>query len=194
MAGGEERLRAGAAAVQTDGQEHHAGRRLRRRPGHQGRQPDHRRADHRGGLGSAGLRVESRCRSGPVREALMGGFASSRILEVHGDRMIKRTFDPASASRCTRRISTWRCRAQNRLASRCPTRHRRRSSFPPALPMATPDSIIPAWSRRWSRGRPCGGMTCLRCPPSASIPASGPCSGPQRLMRPCRDCRAERPD
>ena len=26
--------------------------------------------------------------------ALMGGFASSRILEVHGERMIKRTFDP----------------------------------------------------------------------------------------------------
>lgn len=29
-----------------------------------------------------------------VREALMGGFASSRILEVHGERMVKRTFDP----------------------------------------------------------------------------------------------------
>ncbi len=29
-----------------------------------------------------------------VREALMGGFASSKILEVHGDRMVKRTFDP----------------------------------------------------------------------------------------------------
>ncbi|MBL5903697.1 2-hydroxy-3-oxopropionate reductase [Serratia fonticola] len=29
-----------------------------------------------------------------VREALMGGFASSRILEVHGERMIKRTFEP----------------------------------------------------------------------------------------------------
>lgn len=29
-----------------------------------------------------------------VREALMGGFAGSRILEVHGERMIKRTFDP----------------------------------------------------------------------------------------------------
>lgn len=29
-----------------------------------------------------------------VRQALMGGFASSRILEVHGERMIKRTFDP----------------------------------------------------------------------------------------------------
>jgi 2-hydroxy-3-oxopropionate reductase len=29
-----------------------------------------------------------------VREALMGGFAASRILEVHGERMIKRTFAP----------------------------------------------------------------------------------------------------
>ena len=29
-----------------------------------------------------------------VRQALMGGFASSKILEVHGDRMVKRTFDP----------------------------------------------------------------------------------------------------
>ncbi|HVS57424.1 MAG TPA: 2-hydroxy-3-oxopropionate reductase [Casimicrobiaceae bacterium] len=32
--------------------------------------------------------------AGRVRQALMGGFASSRILEVHGDRMVKRTFDP----------------------------------------------------------------------------------------------------
>jgi 2-hydroxy-3-oxopropionate reductase len=29
-----------------------------------------------------------------VRQALMGGFASSRILEVHGERMIRRTFEP----------------------------------------------------------------------------------------------------
>ena len=29
-----------------------------------------------------------------VREALMGGFASSKILEVHAERMIKRTFEP----------------------------------------------------------------------------------------------------
>ncbi|MDX6807404.1 2-hydroxy-3-oxopropionate reductase [Terrihabitans rhizophilus] len=29
-----------------------------------------------------------------VREALMGGFANSRILEVHGERMVKRTFNP----------------------------------------------------------------------------------------------------
>lgn len=29
-----------------------------------------------------------------VRQALMGGFAASRILEVHGERMVKRTFQP----------------------------------------------------------------------------------------------------
>ena len=29
-----------------------------------------------------------------VRQALMGGFAASRILEVHGERMVKRNFDP----------------------------------------------------------------------------------------------------
>jgi 2-hydroxy-3-oxopropionate reductase len=29
-----------------------------------------------------------------VRQALMGGFASSKVLEIHGERMVKRTFDP----------------------------------------------------------------------------------------------------
>ena len=29
-----------------------------------------------------------------VRQALMGGFAASRILEVHGERMVQRTFNP----------------------------------------------------------------------------------------------------
>ena len=29
-----------------------------------------------------------------VRLALMGGFAASRVLDVHGDRMVKRTFNP----------------------------------------------------------------------------------------------------
>ncbi|MDQ8021326.1 MAG: 2-hydroxy-3-oxopropionate reductase [Moraxellaceae bacterium] len=29
-----------------------------------------------------------------VRQALMGGFANSRVLEVHGERMVKRTFNP----------------------------------------------------------------------------------------------------
>lgn len=34
------------------------------------------------------------CDPAKVRQALMGGFASSRILEVHGERMINRTFAP----------------------------------------------------------------------------------------------------
>ena len=29
-----------------------------------------------------------------VRQALLGGFANSRVLEVHGERMIQRTFNP----------------------------------------------------------------------------------------------------
>ncbi len=43
-----------------------------------------------------GLLLASRAGADPakVRQALMGGLASSRILEVHGERMIKRTFNP----------------------------------------------------------------------------------------------------
>ncbi len=43
-----------------------------------------------------GLLFAARAGADPakVREALMGGFAGSKILEVHGLRMIERTFDP----------------------------------------------------------------------------------------------------
>lgn len=43
-----------------------------------------------------GLLFASRAGADPakVREALLGGFAASRVLEVHGDRMIKREFKP----------------------------------------------------------------------------------------------------
>jgi 2-hydroxy-3-oxopropionate reductase len=34
-----------------------------------------------------------------VREALMGGFAHSRILELHGKRMIERAFEPGAPAR-----------------------------------------------------------------------------------------------
>lgn len=48
------------------------------------------------GAVAEGLLFASKAGADPakVREALMGGFASSKILEVHGERMIKRTFDP----------------------------------------------------------------------------------------------------
>ncbi len=38
-----------------------------------------------------------------VREALLGGLASSKILEVHGQRMIDRTFDPGFRIRLHRK-------------------------------------------------------------------------------------------
>lgn len=43
-----------------------------------------------------GLLFASKAGADPakVRDALMGGLATSRILEVHGERMIQRTFDP----------------------------------------------------------------------------------------------------
>ena len=43
-----------------------------------------------------GLLFASKAGADPVkvREALLGGFASSRILEIHGERMIKRDFEP----------------------------------------------------------------------------------------------------
>ena len=43
-----------------------------------------------------GLLFASKAGADPakVRQALMGGLATSRILEVHGERRIKRTFDP----------------------------------------------------------------------------------------------------
>jgi 2-hydroxy-3-oxopropionate reductase len=43
-----------------------------------------------------GLLFASKAGADPVkvREALLGGFASSRILEIHGERMIKRVFEP----------------------------------------------------------------------------------------------------
>lgn len=42
------------------------------------------------------LLLASRAGADPsrVRAALMGGFASSKILEVHGERMVRRAFDP----------------------------------------------------------------------------------------------------
>ncbi len=41
-----------------------------------------------------------------VRAALMGGFAASRILDVHGERMIKETFDPGFRIRLHRKDMT----------------------------------------------------------------------------------------
>ena len=68
-----------------------------------------------------------------VRQALMGGFASSRVLEVHGERMIKRTFDPGLPHRAASEGSepgVGQC-AQDGVSA-CPTPLPRRSCSMPA--------------------------------------------------------------
>ncbi len=47
-----------------------------------------------------GLTLAERCGVDPakVREALAGGFAASRILELHGERMLKGSFEPGGRS------------------------------------------------------------------------------------------------
>lgn len=40
------------------------------------------------------LAAKAGCDPSRVRQALMGGFAASRVLEVHGERMINRSFNP----------------------------------------------------------------------------------------------------
>ncbi len=51
------------------------------------------------------LTLARKCKVDParVREALLGGFAQSRILEVHGKRMIEKTFQPGFRIRLHRK-------------------------------------------------------------------------------------------
>jgi 2-hydroxy-3-oxopropionate reductase len=46
-----------------------------------------------------------------VKEALAGGSAASRVLDVMGERMVRRISPPASRPACITRISVWCCGA-----------------------------------------------------------------------------------
>ncbi len=86
-----------------------------------------------------------------VRQALMGGFASSRILEVHGERMIKRTFDPGFRIELHQKdLNLALSSARSRSGSRCPIPRRRRSFSTPAQRTAARRGTIPRWCGRWS--------------------------------------------
>jgi 2-hydroxy-3-oxopropionate reductase len=76
-----------------------------------------------------------------VRQALMGGFASSRILEVHGERMIKRNFAPGFRIALHQKDLNLALAGSRRpaTASSCST---------PSSPPAAPPSITPAWCKR----------------------------------------------
>ena len=114
-------LRAGQAAVRTDGQEHHAGRRQRRRPDLQGRQPDHRRAEHRRRRRSAAVCQQGRRRPGqgaPGADGRLCGLAhpgsawrthdQAHLQPGFSDRAAPEGFGPG-AGRCAKRWA-WRCR------------------------------------------------------------------------------------
>ncbi len=61
---------------------------------------------HRGRLRSAAFAKRAGADPAKVRAALMGGFAASRILEVHGERMVKETFEPGFRIRLHRKDMT----------------------------------------------------------------------------------------
>jgi 3-hydroxyisobutyrate dehydrogenase-like beta-hydroxyacid dehydrogenase len=92
------RFRNGAAGFRVHGQEHRACRRCGRRASGQGGQPDR----YRRGVLTVAEALNFAARSGvdpaKVREALLGGFAYSKILENHGQRMLDRNFKPGFKS------------------------------------------------------------------------------------------------
>ena len=55
-----------------------------------------------------------------VREALLGGFAASRVLEVHGERILTATTSPASARSSTRRTTASPPRRSRRIETPAP--------------------------------------------------------------------------
>ena len=75
-----------------------------------------------------------------VRQALMGGFASSRILEVHGERMIKRTFESGLPHRAAPEGLNLALSGARAWRVACPTP-------PPPWSCSTP--APPTAARRW---------------------------------------------
>jgi 2-hydroxy-3-oxopropionate reductase len=87
---------------------------------------------------------------GRVREALLGGFASSPLLEVHGQRMLDRTFEPGPPSTTRTWVSPGR---SPRRFSRRPRQRGWPSTcsahcWPGAWPMPTIQRSSRPW-RRW---------------------------------------------
>ena len=75
--------------------EHHAGRRQRRWPDRQGREPDRGRDDHPGGRRGVGVRLQGRRRPGPGARSADGRLCQLEgARDQHGQRMIERNFEP----------------------------------------------------------------------------------------------------
>ena len=91
-----------------------------------------------------------------VRQALMGGFASSRILEVHGERMIKRTFDPGFRIELHQKDLSLALAGARALGVSLPNTATARSCSTPALPMAARAGTIRHGQGAGADGEPSG--------------------------------------
>ena len=110
-----------------------------------------------------------------VRQALMGGFAASRILEVHGERMIKRTFDPGFRIELHQKDLNLALAGARALGVSLPNTATARSCSTPAPPTAARAGTIRRMvkalelmanhrrRRGLSPGHGAAGSSCARC-------------------------------
>jgi 2-hydroxy-3-oxopropionate reductase len=85
-----------------------------------------------------------------VRQALMGGFASSRILEVHGERMIKRTFAPGFRIKLHQKDLNLALQGARELGVALPQTAGAAQLMQACAATAWPSWTIRRWCRRWS--------------------------------------------
>ena len=83
-----------------------------------------------------------------VREALMGGFASSKILEIHGERMIKRTFDPGFRIELHQKDLNLALSNARAMGISLPNTATAQELFNACSANGGRHGIIPPWSRR----------------------------------------------
>ena len=144
-----------------------------------------------------------------ARQALMGGFASSRILEVHGERMIKRTFDPGFRIELHQKDLRLALQGARAPVYRSPTRRHsgalqrsrraRQQGLGPFRPRPRPRAPRPARSREIEEDpstRAGRGAGCWACAATtrAGLAGRDPCGAPSpRRKRSYGSIRAERP-
>jgi 2-hydroxy-3-oxopropionate reductase len=87
---------------------------------------------------------------GKVRQALMGGFASSRILEVHGERMIKRTFNPGFRIELHQKDLNLALSAARQIGMSLPNTATAQELFNACAAHGGKGRIIPLWCVRWN--------------------------------------------
>ena len=144
-------VRQGEAALRADGQEHHAGRRQRRRSDLQGRNQIIVALNIEAVGEALRVRVQGRRRPGegaPGADGRLCRFAHPRSARRAHDQAHVRSGLPHRAASEGSVSSRWPARA--RSAWRCPIPRPRRSSSTPAAPTAAPSGTIRRWSRRSS--------------------------------------------